>query len=315
MEPKVAKLGHVAYRTPDLEETAWFFEELMGLQAAERTEDAVYLRGLRDWEHHTMSLRAGGEAGVEHVAFRTEEPEHVEAFGTRFEGQGLDVEWLDPGRRPRGRRVGARRRPGRSPVPVLLRRREARGPQGSSLPPAQPSVQPGGREPRRLSAHRPRPRARRRWRPLADWFTDELDFRTNERFQSEDGSFWGWWLSRTALPHDIGIHKNEDGPSFHHVSYHVDHLRDLWDAADICREHGIAPDGGPGKHAITNADFFYVIEPASGIRIELFAGPGYLNFEPDWEPIDWQPDDIGTELDHQWIGTQYSEDSIPYVER
>ena len=153
----------------------------------------------------------------------------------------------------------------------------------------------------------------RREQDMADFMAEEMGFRTNERFQSEDGTFWGWWMATTALPHDIGIHRNDDGPSFHHVSYHVDHLRDLWDAADICREHGIAPDGGPGKHAITNADFFYVVEPASGIRIELFAGPGYLNFEPDWETIDWQKGEIGTELDHQWIGTQYSEASIPYV--
>lgn len=44
-----------------------------------------------------MSLRAGGETGVEHVAWRTQAPEHVEAFGKQFEAEGLGVEWLDPG--------------------------------------------------------------------------------------------------------------------------------------------------------------------------------------------------------------------------
>lgn len=315
MDAAVAKLGHVAYRTPDLEETAWFFTDLMGLQTTERTDDAVYLRGLRDWEHHTMSLRAGGEAGVEHVAWRTQEPEHVEAFGRRFEDQGLDVEWLDPGEvRAVGESIRVRA-PGDHPFLFYYDVEKPEAPEAvrSRLHNRRYSPAVANRVAcRRIDhVHVLDPDGD----PLATWFTDDLDFRTNERFQSDDGTFWGWWLSRTALPHDIGIHKNDDGPSFHHVSYHVDHLRDLWDAADICREHGIPPDGGPGKHAITNADFFYVVEPASGIRIELFAGPGYLNFEPDWEPIDWQAGEIGTELDHQWIGTQYSEDSIPYLPR
>ena len=315
MAPEIANNGHVAFVTPDLEESAWFFKEIMGLQETERTDDTVYLRGLRDWSHHTMSLREGGEAGVEHIGWRTTEPEHVEALGRRFEDQGLDVEWLDPGDvRSIGESVLVEA-PGGHPTLFYYDVEKPRPPEEirSKLHNRNYSPEVGNRVAcRRIDhVHVLDPDGQE----LADWYGEEIGMRTTERFQSEDGTYWGWWMASTPLPHDIGIHKNDDGPSFHHVSYHVDNLRDLWDAADICREHGIAPDGGPGKHAITNADYFYVCDPGSDIRIELFAGPGYLNFEPDWEPIDWKPSDIGTELDHQWIGTQYSEKSIPYLPR
>ena len=313
MEPEIAKTGHVAFTTPDLEESTWFFEEIMGLQETERTDDTVYLRGLRDWTHHTMSLREGAEGGVEHIAYRTQEPEHVEAFGRRFEDQGLEVEWLDPGEvRSIGESILVDA-PGGHPILLYydVEKPEPPGEQRSKLKNRRYNPSVANRVAcRRIDhVHVLDPDGLE----LAEWFENEMGFGLNERYQSEDGTYWGWWLATTALPHDVGIHKNDDGPSFHHVSYHVDDLQDLWDAADICREYGIAPDGGPGHHAITNADYFYVIDPASDIRIELFAGPGYLNFEPDWEPVDWVKGEIGTELDHQWIGTQYSESSIPYV--
>jgi len=315
MTPAIAKLGHVAFRTPDLEETSWFFEEVMGLQEVERTDEAVYLRGMRDWDHHTMSLHEGGESGVEHIAWRASAPEDVAAFGKQFEADGLPVEWLDPGDvRSLGDAVLVEA-PGGHPTLIYYDVEKPAAPEAvrSRLHNRQYSPAIANRVAcRRIDhVHVLDPDGLQ----LADWFGDALDFNLHERFQSDDGTFWGWWMARTPLPHDIGIHKNDDGPSFHHISYHVDQLRDLWDAADICREFGIPPDGGPGKHAITNADFFYVCDPASDIRIELFAGPGYLNFEPDWEPIDWRRSDIGTELDHQWIGTQYSEKSVPYVAR
>ena len=315
MAPSIAKLGHVAVRTPDLEESTWFFEHVMGLQEVERTDGAVYLRGLRDWEHHTLSLREGGAAGVEHVAWRTGAPEHVAAYGARFEERGLDVEWLDPGDvRAVGEAVLVEA-PGGHPFLVY---------HDVEKPEAPPEARSRLRNRRYSPAVANRVACRRidhvhvldrDGRALADWLREEFGFETRERFRSEDGSYWGWWLATTALPHDVAIHRNDDGPAFHHLSYHVDHLRDLWDAADICREYGIAPDGGPGKHAITNADFFYVCDPGSDVRLELFAGPGYLNFEPDWEPIDWTREEIGTEEAHQWIGTQYSEKSVPYLRR
>ena len=227
MEPEIAKTGHVAFTTPDVEASTWFFRDLMGLQEVERTGDAVYLRGLRDWEHHTMSLREGGQAGVEHVAWRTREPAHVRAFGERFEGMGLDVEWLDPGDvRAVGEAVLVQA-PGNHPFLFYYDVEKPEPPDGqrSKLRNRRYNPAVGNRVAcRRIDhVHVLDPEGL----PLADWMGEEMGFGTNERYQSEDGTYRGWWMAATALPHDIGIHRNDHGPSFHHVSYHVDRLRDL----------------------------------------------------------------------------------------
>jgi catechol 2,3-dioxygenase len=47
--------------------------------------------------------------------------------------------------------------------------------------------------------------------------------------------------------------------------------------------------------------------------VEFFAGPGYLNFEPDWETIEWTADEIGGATDHQWIGHGPEWSGIPYA--
>ena len=314
MNAGIAKLGHVAYRTPDLAESRWFFSEVLGLQVVDETDVSVYLCGLRDRDHHTMSLHADASPGVEHIAWRTMAPEHVETLGTRFEEQGRPVEWLDPGEIESVGEAVKVWAPNGHPFVFYFDVEQPRAPpeKRSKLRNRRYSPHVANRvAPRRIDhCHVQDPNAD----ALADWLVEEFDFRINERFRSDDGTFWGWWMSVTALPHDIGIHRYDEADArFHHVSYHVDQFRDLWDAADICREHGIAPDGGPGKHAITNADFFYVKDPASEIRLELFAGPGYLNFEPDWDPIDWRREEIGTEEDHQWIGTQYTASGTDYV--
>ncbi len=78
-------------------------------------------------------------------------------------------------------------------------------------------------------------------------------------------------------------------------------------------ETASVPDGGLERHTITQADFLYVSDPASGFRAELFAGPGSLTFEPDWEPIEWQEGEIDGATDHRWIGRGPEWTGLPYV--
>ena len=105
-------------------------------------------------------------------------------------------------------------------------------------------------------------------------------------------------------------------PPDRHVRPPIVQFQDLWTAGDICSEYGIEINNrsnGPAMHAITRADCLYIKDPASGLRIELFAGPGYLNFEPDWEPIEWKEESLGGPTNHQWHGGGPTWDGIDYV--
>ncbi|NHN61659.1 MULTISPECIES: VOC family protein [Halorussus] len=311
----LAKLGHVAAHTPDLDESLWFFEDVLGFQVTERVGDTAYLRGMRDWEHHTLSLTESGRKGVDHVAFRTKTPEAVDELAEQFEAEGREVQYVEAGEeRGQGRaiRVEAFGHPYEFYYDV--EKPQAPAEKRSKLRNRNYSEAVGNRiAPRRIDHCHVQDGVSPEH---AAWLVDALDFRTNERYRKSDGELWGWWLSVTPLPHDIAIHREPAGsPSgFHHVSYHLDSLQDLWEAADVLAEHGIEPDGGPGRHAITRADFLYVSDPASDFCVEFFAGPGYLNFEPDWEPIEWTEEEIGGETSHQWIGQGPDWDGVPYVE-
>ncbi len=311
--PALAKLGHVAFRTPDLEESLWFFADLMNLQVVERTEDTAYLCGFRDHEHHTLSLTEGAAGGVDHIGWRTADPESLEAYADRLAELGIAYDRVD-GSHEAG--VGEALRfevPGGHPWELYweVDKPKPEGDKRSMIPTRRYNTDQANRVfPQRIDhVHVQDPNAP----DHSTFLQDEFDFGLNEVFKDHEGELWGWWMAVTALPHDIGLHRIEEpDPRFHHISYHVDHLQDLWDAADMLREHRVELDAGPGRHAITNANYLYVRDPASGIRLELFAGPGYLNFEPDWETVEWQ-EEIGTTSDHQWFGDQYSADGVPYV--
>lgn len=316
MKSQIAKLGHVAIHTPDLEESLWFFNEVLGLQIVEQTDDTAYLRGQRDWEHHTLSVTESGQRGVDHIAFRTSSADALSELADQFETEGTDVTYLDAGVEP-GQGEAIRIEKFGHPYEFYYDVEKPRPPeeQRSGLKNRNYTEAVANRiAPRRIDhVHVQDPSETAT--DHAVWLEDDLGFRLNERYREEDGELWGWWLAVTPLPHDIAIHREPPGASegFHHLSYHLDSLNELWSAADILSEHGIEPDGGPGRHAITRADFLYVSDPASGFRIELFAGPGYLNFEPDWEPIEWTEEDIGGETNHQWVGQGPAWNGLDYV--
>src|SRR6478672_11988295 len=95
--PEIAKLGHVALVTPDLEKSLWFFKELIGLEETETVNGTVYLRAWGDFEHHTLSLAAGEKSYVDHIAWRTKRREDVEGFAQLLEEAGTEVTWVEAG--------------------------------------------------------------------------------------------------------------------------------------------------------------------------------------------------------------------------
>ena len=315
----IAKLGHVAAHTTDLEESLWFFRDVIGLKVTERVDDTAYLRGSRDWEHHTLSLTESGRRGVDHMAFRTTTAGDLEDLAATLEADGTDVTRVDAGAEPG--------------VGEAIRFEKLGHPYEFYYDVEKPDAPAGERSgllnrvydetyanrvaPRRIDhvhVNDPGENADAH----VEWLMDALEFQLNERYRKTDGEYWGWWLAVTALPHDTAIHREPAGSptQFHHVAYHLDSLQDLWTAADVLSENGLEINNrsdSPAMHAITRADCMYVIDPASGLRLELFAGPGYLNFEPDWEPIEWQEDEIGGATSHQWVGGGPTWDGIDYV--
>lgn len=313
MSPELSRLGHVALETPDLEESVWFFRDVLGLEEVERSDETVYLRSLRDWEHHTVSLTQADSGGIDHIAWRASEPDDLQAFADQFEADGVDIEWIDAGEETgQGEAIRFQTDQGhRFEIYYDVEKPDAPEERRSRLAnrvydePGSNRIAPRRIDHVNLQVNDPA--------SFTTWMEDTLDFRLNEYFDKADGTRHGSWMSVTPLTHDVGFHPNPDGdePRFHHIAYYVETIQDLFEAADHFRENGIELDAGPGQHAITQAKFLYVKDPASNVRVELYTG-GYLIFDPDWEAIGWNPDDAGVFGDHQWVGQSPTWDAVPY---
>lgn len=313
MSPELSRLGHVALETPDLEKSVWFFRDVLGLEESDRTEETVFLRSLRDWEHHTVSLTQSESSGVDHVGWRASAPEDLEAFADQFEDDGIRVQWVEENEEL-GQGEAIRFDAGHGhkfEIYYDVEKPDAPEDRRSRLK-NRLYNEPGSNRiaPRRIDHVNLQVDDVRKF---TSWLENNLDFRLNEYFEKEDGTRWGSWMSVTPLTHDIGFHPNpdDDRPRFHHIAYYLETIQDLFEAADLFRENGIEIDAGPGQHAITQANFLYVKDPASGHRVELYTG-GYLIFDPDWEPIAWHEGDVGVAGEHQWIGQSPSWDAVKY---
>ena len=85
----VAHLAHVELLTPNLDESARFFVDIMGMVESGRRGDSVYLRGWDDYEHHSLQLTAAEKPGLGHYAFRAASPQALQRRVAALEGSGL----------------------------------------------------------------------------------------------------------------------------------------------------------------------------------------------------------------------------------
>lgn len=306
-DPALARLGHVALETPDLEASLDFYRDAVGLEEVERRDSTVYLRAVDEFDHHSLSLTEAEEAGIDHIGWQTENQESLSRFADQLADEGLDVVWIEEGveagqgeairfETPHGHRFEFYAEM-EKPDPPEERRSKLKN-RVYSTPDNNPIA------PYRIDHVQI-------WDPKAkectEWMQEILDFRCQEFFDEADGTRWGTFLSACQAKIDLAIIQTgdeSDPPGVHHVAYKVHDADDLFAAKDVMNELDI-PTDGIGQHSISRAKFLYVRDPVSDHRIE-FSGGGYLTFDPHWEPIAWKAGDVGDNDNHQWVGQIHS---------
>jgi catechol 2,3-dioxygenase len=138
--------------------------------------------------------------------------------------------------------------------------------------------------------------------PAETWVRDALGFKRREALRLPDGGIGASWLSVTPQVHDLAITADEGGRTgrLNHLAFNLEEFADINRLADVLADHDIHVDISPGRHGITQGHFYYVREPGSGHRIELFSG-GYLIFDPDWAPIEWTVPEL-SDYGLKWVG-------------
>ncbi|MEE1131108.1 MAG: VOC family protein [Caryophanon sp.] len=286
--PEIAKLGHVALVSEDLEKSLWFFRDTIGLEETEVVDGVHYLRAWGDFEHHTLSITAGETSYIDHIGWRTKRREDVATFAKLLEEAGTEVRWIKPGEEvAQGEAVRFELPSGhRFELYYDMEKTPADESRKSALKNQTYKSWARGVSPRRIdhvNLQTSHDNAE-----IVQYLQNALGFKLREYFVNPDDVQVASWLSVTNLVHDVAVISTDRSKApneMHHIAYWLDNAQDLLRAADILCEEDVS-FVGPGKHGISQAMYIYVKDPGSGLRLEIFTN-GYLIFEPDWEPVKW----------------------------
>ncbi len=286
--PEIAKLGHVALVSADLEKSLWFFRDTIGLEETEVVDGVHYLRAWGDFEHHTLSITAGETSYIDHIGWRTKRREDIATFAKLLEDAGTEVRWIEAGEEvAQGEAIRFELPSGhRFELYYDMDKTPADESRKSVLKNQTYKSWAKGVSPRRIdhvNLQTSHDNAE-----IVQYLKEALGFKLREYFVNPDDVQVASWLSVTNLVHDVAIMstpRSKEPNEMHHIAYWLDNAQDLLRAADILCEADVQ-FVGPGKHGISQAMYIYVKDPGSGLRLEIFTN-GYLIFEPDWEPVKW----------------------------
>ncbi|HKX16928.1 MAG TPA: VOC family protein [bacterium] len=309
--PLIAQLAHVELLTPRLEESRWFFHDLLGFEESGREGPSIYLRAYEDFYHHTLKLTEADGPGLGHIAWRTPSAGALEVVVGRLESTGLARGWHD-GDRGHGRAFRFVT-PDGHPMEALWDVEYYQAPPGKrSQLRNRPQKRPLRGVPARRLDH-----VNLMASSVAEvrrFFMDVLGFRLREQKIGERGVEVGAWLSVSPMVHEVAVMRDGTGAAgrLHHVAYWYGYPQHLIDLADLCAEYEVPVEAGPGKHGVTQGLFMYTREPG-GSRVELFGDSGYLIFDPEWKTVVW---DVANESDLEkssiWFGGRLPETFYTY---
>ncbi|MBS1885592.1 MAG: VOC family protein [Actinobacteria bacterium] len=99
--------------------------------------------------------------------------------------------------------------------------------------------------------------------------------------------------------HNVGLRPGPRG-ELHHLGFEVAGWHVYEPILDRLAALGHRVEYGPGRHTPGNNIFTYLLEPASGLRLELFADMGRIAAGAEHEPKRWEAGDRMTQTLNRW---------------
>jgi 3,4-dihydroxyphenylacetate 2,3-dioxygenase len=280
----IVRAAFVELRVTDLAASEHFYAELLGMIVSARTDDAVYLRGWEERQHHSLILRQSvptHPATAARLGFRVRSDHDLELLAEHFGGLDLGADWQPAGTDPgmgRSLRVWD---PFGYPLEFVhaIEQCETQH-QRFDLHRGAPILRFD-----HLNLHAPRVEDTFRF-----WLS--LGFRCSEYISTDgaDERITGAWLLRKPTVHDVALTAGT-GPRLHHFAYWVAEPAGVLRACDQLAGgyHSDVIERGPGRHGVSNAFFVYLRDP-DGHRIELYSCDYYTG-DPDHRPLRWSVND------------------------
>ena len=277
----IVRAAYAELHVTDLAASERFYVDLLGMVVAERTSDALYLRGWEERLRHSLVLRRAPVAAAARLGFRVRREEDLDLLAADLDAHGLVTEWAH------------------GPEPGVGRALRLWDPFGCPLEFFH-QMEQAETQLQRFDLHRGAPILRFDHLNLhtpriedAFRFWTGLGFRCSEYISTDgpDDRITGAWLLRKPTVHDVALTAGR-GPRLHHTAFWVGEPAGVLRACDQLAAAGHAEiiERGPGRHGVSNAFFVYLRDP-DGHRIELYSCDYYTG-DPDLEPLRWSVNDV-----------------------
>lgn len=310
MEPmfEIAEFASFELFSPVVDETLWFFKDLLGMVETGRSGDSVFLRGWEDPYKHTLKITYREQPGMGFAGWRAMSQAALERRVKAIEDTGRGIGWVEGevGMGPAYEFTlpdGAKQRinfevdyftPEKGNESVLINRRQKRPLTGVPIK----AIDHLNMLAKNVTDNK-------------NFAADVMGFKLSEHIMFSNDVEAGAWMRLLTRSHDVAFTKDAtgEGGRLHHVAFMYGNSQHLEDACDVLTDHGLELEAGPARHGISQAEFLYVFEPG-GNRIELVGQLGYPIHDPTWEPITWRQDTLDTAI--IWYGSPLPEEFDTY---
>lgn len=294
----IRQMGHIAFSTPDPDNSAADLVDLVGLRVSERSDGEIFLTS--NQRHHEVSFHHGDRAGVLAVGLEAVDAAAVDEVARRAAAEGFPI--LDD--RPLGPHV---ERAVRFAIPFGLVL-EVHTPVARTEP--QRHIGPGSRVRRIEHVNFKAPDVL----VLRDVFVKLLGMKLSDRTAGDE---FNWFRCQDGFHHTLAVFKSET-PAVHHYAFDFHALEDLAGIADslVIRDRALL--WGPGRHGAGGNVFQYYIDPNSCV-VEMSVGMDRIDSDALYEARTWE---ISPTLADRWINlwgspppAHFTEPGLPFVER
>lgn len=283
------KLGYVVLSVTDLEKSAEFYENMVGLQFVERDNETVYLRS--SYDHHNMILEQGSEPGLKRVAFELEKASQFQDVFNYLTDKGLnpvelsekETQKLAQGRTLRFKDpyVGVTYEFYVEMMQLGLPYKSTHGLDIECL----------------LHVVYESPHLEE----ITDFFVNTLNFKISD-FSGRETNFV--WLRAFPNPwhHTFAVTKGPEN-KLNHLAYKVGTVDDVGIQVNRLKDNNVPILFGPGRHHPSGSIFLYFADP-DGMAIEYSQGMEAFPEEGAREPRRLEP---SKETIDEWGGTPQPE--------
>ena len=285
----VLRIGEVAVRVLDLDAAAKHYGGYIGLHETLREKDKIYFKAWDEHDHHSVIVRAADSAGLDYFAYKVFDDATLTDLEAQIKAYGFPVERIAAGVYPRsGRRIQFE-----LPSGHVMQLYAQKDQIGNTMPTRNPGVLPDEGVVRGMGATRLDHvlLAGPKISETTQFFINVLNFDLGEELLDHDsGMQLATFLCCSNKPHDIAFQLRDEPGKFHHMSFFLDSITDVYHAGDIMGKHNISVEVGPTRHGITRGATIYFYDP-SGNRNEVFSG-GYIHY-PDRPHLTWDTTQLG----------------------